>query len=218
MIRSFGPAEFTFLLEAARWTLVLSLCAFVGGGLLGIVVALMRVSRNLVIRSIAAGWINVIQGTPVLIVLFLVFYGLPFFGLRFPPLIAAAAGMTIYASAFLAEIWRGCIEAVPRQQWEAASSLALKPAQRMIYVVLPQAFRLAVPPTVGFMVQIVKNTSVASIIGFVELTRAGTLMNNVTFQPFWVFGSVALLYFVMCWPLSVMSQRLERRLHAGRRS
>jgi polar amino acid transport system permease protein len=218
MIRSFGPAEFTFLLEAARWTLVLSLCAFVGGGLLGIVVALMRVSRNIVIRSIAAGWINVFQGTPVLIVLFLVFYGLPFFGLRFPPLIAAAAGMTIYASAFLAEIWRGCIEAVPRQQWEAASSLALKPAQRMIYVVLPQAFRLAVPPTVGFMVQIVKNTSVASIIGFVELTRAGTLMNNVTFQPFWVFGSVALLYFVMCWPLSVMSQRLERRLHAGRRS
>ncbi len=218
MIRSFGPAEFTFLVEAARWTVLLSLLAFIGGGVIGMVVALMRVSRNAMLRNIAAGWISVVQGTPVLIVLFLVFYGLPFLGLRFPPLVAAALGMTVYASAFLGDIWRGCIEAVPRQQWEAASSLALKPAQRMIYVVLPQAVRLAVPPTVGFMVQIVKNTSVASIIGFVELTRAGTLMNNVTFQPFWVFGSVALLYFAMCWPLSVMSQRLERRLHAGRRS
>ncbi|MGL4285350.1 MAG: amino acid ABC transporter permease [Phreatobacter sp.] len=217
MIRAFGPAEFSFLVEAARWTIVLSCLAFLGGGIVGLVVALMRVSRNAVIRNLAAGWIGMVQGTPVLIVLFLVFYGLPAFGWRFPPLVAAALGMTVYASAFLGEIWRGCIEAVPRQQWEAASSLALSPMQRMIYVVLPQAVRLAVAPTVGFMVQIVKNTSVASIIGFVELARAGTLMNNVTFQPFWVFGSVALLYFAMCWPLSVMSQRLERRLHVSRR-
>jgi polar amino acid transport system permease protein len=217
MIRSFGPAEFLFLVEAARWTIVLSLLAFLGGGLIGMVVALMRVSRNAVLRAIAAAWIGMVQGTPVLIVLFVVFYGLPMFGWRFPPLVAAALGMTVYASAFLGEIWRGCIEAVPRQQWEAASSLALSPLQRMVYVVLPQAVRIAVPPTVGFMVQIVKNTSVASIIGFVELARAGTLMNNVTFQPFWVFGSVAVLYFILCWPLSIMSQRLERRLHVSRR-
>lgn len=217
MIRSFGPSEFLFLLEAARWTVLLSCLAFLGGGVVGLVVALMRVSRNRVLRGFAAAWIEVIQGTPVLIVLFLVFYGLPLFGWRFPALVAAAIGMTIYASAYLGEIWRGCIEAVPRQQWEAASSLALTPMQRIGYIVLPQAAKLAVPPTVGFMVQIVKNTSVASIIGFVELARAGTLMNNVTFQPFWVFGSVALLYFAVCWPLSVTSQRLERRLHAGRR-
>ncbi len=177
----------------------------------------MRVSANPLIRGVAAGWIELVQGTPVLIVLFLVFYGLPALGWRFPPLVAAAIGMTIYASAFLGEIWRGCIEAVPRQQWEAAASLALTPLQRMTDVVLPQAFRLAVPPTVGFMVQIVKNTSVASIIGFVELARAGTLMNNVTFQPFWLFGSVAALYFAMCWPLSWLSRQLEGRLHVGRR-
>ncbi len=216
MIRAFGWGEFLFLLQAAGWTVLLSLLAFIGGGIAGFIAALMRVSDNAAVKLLARGWIAIVQGTPVLIVLFLVFYGLPYIGLQFPPVVAAAVGMTVYASAFLGEIWRGCIEAVPRQQWEGASALALSRRSRMIHVILPQAFRLAVPPTVGFMVQIVKNTSVASIIGFVELARAGTLMNNVTFQPFRVFGAVALLYFVMCWPLSILSGRLERGLHVGR--
>ncbi|WP_426957932.1 amino acid ABC transporter permease [Muricoccus radiodurans] len=217
MIRTFGPNEALFLVEALRWTVALSVLAFLGGGLLGAVVALARISENRVVRWIAAGWIEVVQGTPVLILLFLTFYGLPLLGTRLPPIVAAGLGMTIYASAFLGDIWRGCIEAVPKGQWEGASALALSRWQRMRLVVLPQAVRLAVPPTVGFSVQIIKNTSVASIIGFVELARAGVLMNNVTFQPFSVFLTVSALYFVLCWPLSLASRRLERVLRVGPR-
>ncbi|WP_376090428.1 amino acid ABC transporter permease [Roseomonas sp. CCTCC AB2023176] len=217
MIRPFGPNEALFLLEAARWTVFLSVIAFLGGGLLGALVALARVSANRAIRWPAMAWIEVVQGTPVLIVLFLTFYGLPLLGTRLPPIVAAGIGLTVYASAFLGDIWRGCIQAVPHGQWEAASALALTRWQRMRLVVLPQAVRLAIPPTVGFSVQVVKNTSVASIIGFVELARAGVLMNNVTFQPFRVFLTVSAIYFVMCWPLSLISQRLERKLRTGPR-
>ena len=217
MIRPFGPNEALFLLQATQWTVLLSIVAFLGGGLLGAVVALARISPNRAVRWLAAGWIEVVQGTPVLILLFLTFYGLPLLGTRLPPLVAAGIGLTIYASAFLGDIWRGCIEAVPAGQWEGASALALTRWQRMRLVVLPQAVRLAVPPTVGFSVQVVKNTSVASIIGFVELARAGVLMNNVTFQPFRVFLTVSALYFVLCWPLSLASRRLERRLRVGPR-
>jgi polar amino acid transport system permease protein len=215
MIRPFGLDEFLFLLQAARWTVALSVMAFVGGGVLGGLIALGRISEKPALRRLSALFIETVQGTPVLIVLFLAYYALPMLGWRPPPILAAAFGFTIYASAFLAEIWRGCIEAVPRPQWEAAASLALTRPDRLRFVILPQALRLAAPPTVGFMVQIVKNTSVASIIGFVELARAGSLMNNATFQPLAVFGAVAAIYFLLCWPLGVASRYLERSLRAG---
>ena len=125
--------------------------------------------------------------------------------------------MTIYVSAYIGEIWRGCIQAVPRTQWEAAECLALSRVQRMRLVVLPQALRIATPPTVGFMVQIVKNTSLASAIGFVELARAGQIINNSTFEPFVIFVIVAAMYFALCYPLSVLSRRLERSFHVAHR-
>ena len=124
--------------------------------------------------------------------------------------------MSLYASGYLGEIWRGAIQSVPWQQWEASAALAMGRAQQLRYVVLPQAVRIAVPPTVGFTVQLVKNTSIVSIIGFVELARAGQLVNNATFQPFKVFAVVALLYFAVCWPISLLARRLEGRPPAGR--
>ncbi len=130
-------------------------------------------------------------------------------------MLAAAASLTVYVSAFLGEYWRGCIEAVPRPQWEAAECLALSRAQRMRYVVLPQAVRLATPPTVGFSVQIIKNTSLASAIGFVELARAGQIINNSIYRPFEIFLIIAVLYFAMCWPISRWSRRLEQRPGLG---
>ncbi len=147
-------------------------------------------------------------------ILFLSFYGLALLGFRLPPLFAAGILMTIYASAYLGEIWRGSIQSVARQQWEASESLAMTRVQQYRYVILPQAVRLSLPSTVGFAVQVVKNTSIASLIGFVELARAGQLVNNATFQPFRVFLVVAALYFVVCYPLSLLSRRLERRFHA----
>jgi polar amino acid transport system permease protein len=205
-----------YLLEAARWTLLLSLIAFVGGSVVGLALALMRVSRIAVVRGAASGYIQLIQGTPLLIVLFLSYFGLGIMGYKLVPIVAAGLSLTLYAAAFLGEIWRGCIEAVPGTQWEASDCLGLNRFQQYTHVILPQAVRIATAPTVGFMVQVVKNTSLASIIGFVELTRAGQIVNNSTFQPFLVFLFVAAIYFAICYPLSVASRVLERKLHVAR--
>ena len=128
------------------------------------------------------------------------------------PWIAATIALTLHASAFLGEIWRGCIDAVPPGQREASTALGLRYFNRMRYIILPQATRIAVSPTVGFLVQLIKGTSLASIIGFVELTRAAQVINNATFQPFTIFSLVGLTYFAICWPLSAYSRRMERRL------
>ncbi|WP_298213081.1 amino acid ABC transporter permease [Acidovorax sp.] len=200
-----------FLLHGAAWTVGLSLIAFAGGGLFGLAVALCRVARSRAVRIASAGYVQLVQGTPLLVILFMTFFGLPSLGLKISPLAAAGISLTIYVSAYLGEIWRGCIESVPRSQWEAAECLALTRIQRMRLVILPQAVRIATPPTVGFMVQIVKNTSLASVVGFVELARSGQIINNSVFEPFLVFVIIGVIYFALCYPLSQWSQRLERR-------
>jgi polar amino acid transport system permease protein len=213
MSRDFELPEFLFLLGALRWTLALSAVAFMGGLVGGFAVALLRVARWRALRIVAASYIGVLQGTPVLMQLFLVYYGIAvLFGVRIDAWPAVALAFTLYASAFLGEIWRGAIIAVPAAQWEAGTALALSRWAIMRRVILPQALRIAIPPTVGFLVQLIKGTSVASIIGFVELARAGQLIVNVTFQPMIVYPIVAALYFAVCWPLSLLAGRLERRL------
>jgi polar amino acid transport system permease protein len=214
MIREFSIDEFLYLLYAARWTLLLSAIGLAGGGLVGLLVALMRVSHTKFWRIVAQIYIRVFQGTPLLLQLFLIYFGANIFGLKADAWTAAALGLTLYASAFLGEIWRGCIEAVPAGQWDGARALALSKLQQLRFVVLPQALRIALPPTAGFAVQAIKSTSLASVIGFVELARAAQIVNNATFRPLLVYASVAAIYFVMCWPLSFLSQRLERRLGA----
>jgi len=216
MSREFDWPEFLFLLGALRWTVVLSAIAFVGGGVGGLVLAIARTSSCAVLRGLAAAYIGVMQGTPVLMQLFLAYYGLAVLtGLRIDAWPAVTLAFTMYAAAFLGEIWRGAIQAIPRQQWEAAAAIPLAPAAQMRYVILPQAFRIAIPPTVGFLVQLIKGTSIASIIGFVELTHAGQLIVNATFQPMIVYPLVAVLYFALCWPISLVALRLERRIDAA---
>jgi polar amino acid transport system permease protein len=211
------PDQWLFLLRGFGWTVVLSLVAFAGGGLLGFVLALGRVYAPGPLRTAAMLYIKLIQGTPLLILLSLAYFGLPALGLVVEPLTAAAIGLSVYVSAYLAEIWRGSLEAVPRTQAEAAECLVLNWSQRLVHVILPQAMKIATPPTVGFMVQIVKNTSLASAIGFVELARAGQVINNATFRPLIVFVLIAALYFVLCYPLSAWSRRLERMFHVAHR-
>ena len=210
-MRTFGLSEFLFIVQAAQWTLALSAIAFVGGALLGLVVALSRTSENAAARNAARVFIQVFQGTPLLLQLFLIFFGAPVLGFDINPWVAAGVALVLNSAAFLAEIWRGCIEAVPRGQWEAAQALNLKYVARMRFVVLPQAFKIALPPTVGYVVQIIKGTSLAAIIGFTEITRAGQIINNATFQPLHVFTTVAALYFLICWPLSLLAARMERK-------
>ena len=210
-MRTFGYPEFLFILEAARWTIALSLIAFVGGAVGGLLVALARTSENAAARSAATAFVQVFQGTPLLLQLFLVFFGAPVIGIDVNPWVAAGVALILNTSAFLGEIWRGCIQAVPRGQWEAADALGLHYVARMRDVVLPQAFKIALAPTVGYMVQVIKGTSLAAIIGFTEVTRAGQIINNATFQPLVVFSLVAAIYFALCWPLSLLAGRMERR-------
>jgi polar amino acid transport system permease protein len=203
-----------YLLQGAWGTLLLSVLSFVFSAIVGLAIALMRVSANRPIRGFAFGYINVIQGTPLLVTMGICFYGPSVLGYsNVAPLFAAVLALTIQAAAFLGEIWRGCIESVPRNQWEAAECLGLNRVQRMFKVILPQALKIATPPTVGFMVQMVKNTSFASlVIGFAELTYNAKVLNNSTFEPFLYFGAAAVLYFIICYPLSWLSLRLERKL------
>lgn len=211
MIREFGTGEVIYIVLAIRWTIALSLIAFLGGALGGLTVALARVSDNTSARLAATGFIRLFQGTPLLMQLFIVYFGLNIVGLPTSAWLAAAVALTLHASAFLGEIWRGCIQAVPRGQTEAADALAYGYVTRMKDVILPQAARIAAAPTAGFLVQLIKSTSLASIIGFTELTRAGQVISNATFKPFVVISLVAVLYFILCWPLSLAAKRLESR-------
>jgi polar amino acid transport system permease protein len=177
-----------------------------------VLVALARTGRLRLLRLVAAGFIKVFQGTPFLMQLLLALFAPGIFGISVDPWAAAALGLSLHASAFLGEIWRGSIEVVPAGQTEAATALGLRYWPTMALIVAPQAIRIAIPPTVGFLVQLIKGTSLASIIGFVELTRAAQVVNNSTFRPFTVYALVAATYFALCWPLSRLADRLERRL------
>ena len=215
--------EFTFwdivrnLLLAARWTVLLSLIAFVGGGLVGLALLVARIARWPGADPLVRGYVQLFQGTPLLMQLFLAYFGLSLLGINVSPWVAASLALTLYTSAFLTEIWRGCVASVAKGQWEASSALALSLGEQLRHVIGPQALRVAVPPTVGFLVQVVKGTALASVIGFVELTKAGSMISNATFKPFVVFSCVALLYFVLCFPVSLYAKNLERKIHgAGR--
>lgn len=214
-LRDFGPNELMFLLMATRWTILLALIAFAGGGVIGLIVAALRVAPLPPLRWLAAGYIQFFMGTPILIQLFMAYYGSSLLGFRPDPWVAAAVTFSLNGGAFFGEIFRGSIDAVPKGQWEASTALGFRFLPTLRLVILPQAARLMLPPTVGFMVQIVKTTSVASLIGLTELARAATQINTVTFQPVLVFGTVSLIYFMLCWPLSLYAGYLERRVGEG---
>ena len=215
MLRTFTLNEVWILVLAARWTIALSLAAFAGGGTVGFVLAIARISPFRALRYIASGYIQFVQAIPGLMLLLLFYYGLNLFGIRIDAWTAAVLAFTLSTSAFLAEIWRGCLQAVPAGQWDAARSLGLTFPKALILVIIPQAVRMALPPTVGYMVQVVKGTSLAALIGFTELAKAGAQINTITFEPVLVFGTVAGIYFLICWPLSLLSGYLERQLKVG---
>lgn len=204
--------QLLFILQGAGWTLVLSVMGFVGGAVIGVPLALARSRGGRVLKAVTGAYVQLVQGVPLPVIMFVVYFGISIGGFDLPALVAAGLAMTAYSSAYLGEIWKGCIQAVPRTQWEAAECIALRPLQRVVYVILPQAVRIAIAPTVGFLVQIIKNSSYAVVIGFFDLTYSARVVNNSTFKPFVVFSIAALIYFAICYPLSSLSYRLERRL------
>lgn len=209
-----NPVFVMSLVDGLIATVILSALTFLFGGLVGVVLALARISPFGPVRLVTGAYIGIVQGIPLLVLMGLSFFGPSLLGLgHVEALTAATLAMTIYASVYLGEIWRGCLQAVPRAQWEAAECLGLTRLQRMVRIIAPQAVRIALPPTVGFMVQIIKNTSIASlVVGYGELTYNAKLINNATFQPFVYFGIAGFLYFIACYPLSELSRYLERKL------
>lgn len=204
---------FFALVKALQWTVILSLIAFSGGGVIGMLFTMMRISNNKILNSVAQFYIAFFQGTPLLMQLFLIFFGIPIvLGFDVPAIVSASVALIFYASAYLADIWRGSLESIPKTQWEAGESLGLSWLEQFGLVILPQAVKISIPPTIGFLVQVVKNTSLTSIIGYVELTRRGQILNNITFEPFIIFTMVGFLYFAVCYPLSLYSQHLEAQL------
>ncbi len=202
------------LVTGMGWTILLSLGAFLLGGTAALIILFLGLSSSSTPCRAARIYIEFFQGTPLLMQLFLLFFGLGLLGIEISPVLTALLGLTFFSSAYLAEIWRGCVESLPKGQWEASDSLAMNRYQQMRYVILPQTIRIALPPTVGFSVQIVKGTAVTSIIGFMEITKTGSMLANATFKPLLIYGLVALGYFLICFPLSALARHVEKGLYA----
>lgn len=204
------------IISALRWTLLLAFSSFALGAIIGLAVATARASRSVWLRRLAWCYVELIQGIPLLGLLFLLFFGVPMlFGWSVSSFAAALVAFSLSAGAFLGEIWRGSIAAVPKGQWEAALTLGISRGQMLRHVIWPQALRIALAPTVGFSVQLIKNTSLAALVGFVELTRSGQIVSGSTLQPLIVYLLVALCYFALCFPLARLSLQLEVRLHGA---
>ncbi len=210
------------LLDATQFTIYLTMIAFIGGGLVAAVIAFLRIAPRKSLVAAASGYIWLFQSVPLLMLLFLLGLGVPrLLGVNVDPWTAAAIALTLFTSAYLADVWRGAIQAVPTGQWEGGYAIGLSFAGNLSRVILPQAIRIAVGPTIGFLVQIVKGTSLAYIIGFQDVMSMGKRWANAPVEgtePFIVFPLMAFIYFCLCYPLSLWSTWWEGRSARGHRA
>ena len=202
------------LLRGTELTLMLVAVSGVVGTILGLVFGMARICPIPPLRWVAAVYINFLRGQPVLIILLFIYFALP---LLFPLAtfnrgFTAIVGLSIYAGAYMAEIFRGSIEAIPKGQEEAAEALGMGYFGKFRYVILPQAMKIAVPPAIGFLISLVKASALVSVIGFVELTQAGHIISNINQEPLQTFLVVAVLYFIVSYPISLLGRWYERRL------
>jgi polar amino acid transport system permease protein len=216
VIRDLSWIDPLYLLFALRWTVLLTLLAMLGGAPIGLLMAALGRAASGPARLVSRGYIGLVQGIPLLAWLFLFFFGFPIFGVNVPAWLAATCAFSVYAGAFLGEIWLGALLSIPRTQWEASASIGMSYIEQLRHVIIPQALRIATPPSVGFVMQLIKNTSLAAVIGFVELTREGQMTAAATLAPLSVYLMVGALYFALCYPLTTYSRYLERTLHGAR--
>lgn len=216
-MRSFSTIDVIAFATALQYTVLLVVLALGFGSPLALLFAMLRTANTTVLRWSAGLFLQLVQAIPLLALLMFFYFGLPvFLGIKIPALVAVTVAFTIYTAVFLGEIWRGGIEAVKQTQWEAAASLGISRWQQFRYVIAPQAFKIALPATVGFLVQLIKGTSLAAVVGFIELTRAGQLASAATFQPLLIYSVIAAIYFAICFPLTLWSRNLETRLNGAR--
>lgn len=213
--KPFGIVVFQ-LLEATQFTIALTLIAFIGGGILGLLITMMRISPNRPLNHISTIHIWLFQATPLLMMLFILGLGLPrLFDVSVNPWFAATIALILYTSAYLADVWRGAINSIPIGQWECSNALGFGFFKTLRLIIMPQAIRVSIAPTVGFLVQIIKGTSLAYIIGFHDLMSIGKRWANAPVtgtEPFVIFPIMALIYFSLCFPLSILSRRIEKKL------
>ncbi|BBX38457.1 polar amino acid ABC transporter inner membrane subunit [Mycolicibacterium mageritense DSM 44476 = CIP 104973] len=214
MFEGLGTQHLALLWQGALVTVQICALSVLFGGVLGIIIGLMSTGTVRALRWAAALYVAVIRGVPVLLVIFFVYFGIPLLapGTSLSEYWAAVIALSVFASAYIGELVRGSIQAVPRGQFEAAEALGLTYAQRMRRVILPQAARVVVPPGVGFLVVLIKDSSLVAVIGLIELTRAGNVVSSLTADPITTYLIVGAGYFVICYALSALARRYERRL------
>jgi polar amino acid transport system permease protein len=208
-------ANLPFLLSGLWLTLTISAITLVASVILGMVVALADMSRFWPVRLVGQLWGEVIRNTPILVQLLWTYYVLPIvFGIEINAFFASIIGLSIYSSAFIAEVYRAGIQSVPKGHREAAQVLGLSPFDAFARIVMPQAIRTILPPLAANFVQLIKYSSLASVISVGEVTRRATELSSTTFRPLEIFSFVALVYLAICWPLAQAIRIWERRLAA----
>jgi len=204
-----------FLLQGFFITISLCLGTILISLPIAILIGLLRAYKNqniiiVILKKLLGICIIVIRGVPLILQLMFLFFGLPFMSINLSPLVAALVGLSVYSIAYMAEIVRVGIESIAKEQWEAAAALGFNYIQTMRIVILPQAIRLMLPPSVGFFIGLIKDSSLCSVIGFIELARVGRIIVEKNHQSLLIFSIVALLYFIICYPLSIATQKMEK--------
>jgi len=206
---------FPLLLKGLRITLLLGLVSIVLGLVGGLVVALARLYGPVLLRTLAVAYIDTLRALPLLVLLVVIYYALPFVGLRLSPFASATAALSLVSCAYAAEIFRAGIEAIPRGQFDAARALGLGPWPTMQLVILPQAIRIVVPPLTNNSINVVKDTALASVVAMPDLLKQATQAQALSANPSPLIGA-ALIYLVLLLPLVRMVSVLERRFNRGR--
>lgn len=210
----FQWAHMSPIFRGALLTLFLVVSSGILGSLLGLALAIARTSPSRIARWISAVYTDFLRGQPVLIILLFIYFAIPliFPAATFSRGFTAIVGLSIYGAAYIAEIFRGSIEAIPKGQSEAAEALGMHYFLKSWYIILPQAMRIAVPSWIGFLISLVKASALVSVIGYVELTKAGRIVSTINQEPLTTFLIVAAFYFVISYPLSLLGRWYERRL------
>lgn len=207
MSDSFMP----LLKEAIFATIPLALITFIIGILLAILTALARISSNRLLQWIARIYVSIIRGTPLLVQLFIIFYGLPTIGITIDPYIAAVIGFSLSVGAYASEIIRAAILSIPKGQWEAAYTIGMTYPQALQRIILPQAAQVSIPPLSNTFISLVKDTSLASLILVTEMFRKAQEIAAMNYEFLIVYFEAGLIYWVICFLLSIVQQMLEKR-------
>ena len=207
VVIKYGPA----LLRGLSVTVFLTLVVIAAALVLAIPVALVRMSPNVLLRGIVSVYVEVIRGTPLLLQLVYIYYVLPSFGINLDPLLAAIVGLTLNYTAYMSEVYRGGILAVPKSQWEAAATVGMTKARAFHRIVLPQALRIVTPALGNYFISLFKDTALASVVTVQELTFTGQIISARSYQYFTIYTVTGILYLAVGYPAALFVRWLEKR-------